>query len=69
VRKSLLVKRFCAEDVTGLKVNSEAADLYTFRSMWVVGERSIHDNLSRLYTAVKVARKELLERIEVRMPG
>ena len=69
MRKSLLVKRFCAEDVTGLKVNSEAADLYTLRGLWVVGERSIHDRLSRRYTAVKVARKELLERIEVRMPG
>lgn len=69
MRKSLLVKRFCAEDVTGLKINSEAADLHALRGMWVVGERSIHDCLSRRYTAVKVACKELLERIEVRMPG
>lgn len=69
MRKSLLVKRFCAEDITGLKVNSEAADLYRFRSMWVVGERSIHAGFSRPELAVKVARKELLERIEVRMYG
>jgi len=46
VRKSLLVKKFCAEDSTGLKVDTEAVILCCLRTTWEVRERSIHDQLS-----------------------
>ena len=41
VRNSSLVKRSCAENVTGLKLTTEATGVY--RKVCVVGERSVRD--------------------------
>ena len=57
MRNSLLVKWFCAENVTGLKLITEAADFSSNRR--VVGERSM------LGEAVA---KAAVDGMEVRMP-
>ena len=41
MRNSSLVKRSCAENVTGLKLTTEATGAY--REVRVVGERSVRD--------------------------
>ena len=41
VRNSSLVKWFCADNSTGLKLGTEAADLAGVRARWVVGERPV----------------------------
>ena len=40
-RNSSLIESSCAEDVTGLKLCTEAVDLCVFRGMQMVGERSL----------------------------
>ncbi len=54
MRNSSLVEWHCAEDVPGLKHNTETADYFV-----MVGERS---------KGVEGRSKGLLERLEVRMP-
>ena len=49
MRNSSLVKRFCAENVTGLKHSTEATD---FDFIGVVGERSVGDTRLTERTAV-----------------
>ena len=51
MRNSSLVKRFCAENVTGLKHHTEAADCVNFVHT-VVGERSVGDTRLTVRTAV-----------------
>ena len=50
MRNSSLVKRFCAENVTGLKHSTEATDSHVFMAM--VGERSVGDTRLTGRTAV-----------------
>ena len=49
MRNSSLVKRFCAENVTGLKHSTEASD---FSFAGVVGERSVGDTMVTERTSV-----------------
>ncbi len=44
MRNSSLVKRFCAENVTGLKHSTEATD-WQFFELLMVGERSVRDTM------------------------
>ena len=41
VRNSSLVKWFCAEDPTGLKLGTESTGLAAVRGRWAVGERPV----------------------------
>ena len=50
MRNSSLVKRFCAENVTGLKHSTEATDFSFIAG--VVGERSVGDTRSTVRMAV-----------------
>ena len=59
MRNSSLVKRFCAENVTGLKSAAEAAGVDLPRKIDAVGERSKRS---------EGLRKRGLERLEVSMP-
>jgi hypothetical protein len=52
VRNSSLVKRFCAENVTGLKHSTEATD-WQFFELLMVGERSVRD--TRITERISVA--------------
>ena len=51
MRNSSLVKRSCAENVTGLKHSTEATD-GILETLLVVGERSVGDTRSTERTAV-----------------
>ena len=59
MRNSSLVKKFCAENVTGLKHATEAAGLERLRAFQAVGERS---------QGGEGRAKARLERWEVSMP-
>ncbi len=41
VRNSSLVKRSCAENVTGLKLATEATEPEYWKVFWLVGERRV----------------------------
>ena len=43
MRNSSLVKRSCAENVTGLKPSTEATDVCNLTITYVVGERSVRE--------------------------
>ena len=58
VRNSSLVEWSCADNVPGLKLSTEAVDL----------RRDALSGRGAFRAAVKVDRKERLERTEVRMP-
>ena len=53
MRNSSLVKRFCAENVTGLKHSTEASDFDSSTELFgVVGERSVGDTRMTERTSV-----------------
>ena len=58
VRNSSLVKRSCADNITGLKLSTEAMGLDPLRGVGAVGERSVR---------AEGRSKERLERTEARM--
>ncbi len=58
VRNSSLVKRSCAENITGLKLDTEAMGLDRLRAVGTVGERPV---------CVEGRPQGRLERAEVRM--
>ena len=58
VRNSSLVKRSCADNITGLKLGTEAMGLFDLRIGGAVGERSAR---------AEGRSKERLERTEARM--